>query len=122
MKLPKVLSIIFTITVISLFYVHQQTEVFRLAYIGQKRTALFHELLDKNNCLRYNIEKSASLVRLGNKIISEKEFQMPDSYRLVSLNQSAGKGATQSASNKGEGLILRIFSVKTEAEAKTVGR
>jgi hypothetical protein len=121
MRLPKILLVIFSITVISLFYVHQQTEVFRLAYIGQKKAVLFHELLDKNNCLRYNIEKSASLVRLGNKVISEKDFQMPDSYRLVSL-ETTGRGFTQTALSKEEGLILRIFSVKTEAEAKTIGR
>jgi len=120
MKLSKFLSVIFSVTFVSLLYVYQQTEIIRLAYVGQKNTAMFEELLDRNSALRYNLGKSVSLVRLGSKISQSNDFQMPDSYRLVRLSYPQGLVTAASLEPKRENLLTRIFGVKEQAEAKTI--
>jgi hypothetical protein len=52
------------VTLFSLLYVYQQTEILHLAYVGQKRVTAFEDLFDKNSVLRYNINKSSSLVHI----------------------------------------------------------
>ena len=120
MKLSKFLSVIFSVTFVSLLYVYQQTEIIRLAYAGQKNTAIFEELLDTNSALRYNLGKSVSLVRLGSKIEQDKDFQMPESYRLVKLSYPQGLVNKAALEVKRENLFSRIFGVKEQAEARTV--
>lgn len=120
MRVSKFLSIVTFLTLFSLLYVYQQTEIFRLAYAGQKKQTLLAELLDKNTILRYNIGRNASLVEIGSKISESKDFQMPDSYRLVRLRSSRqGIGLTEESVNK-ETLLSRLFGIKRQAEAKTV--
>jgi len=116
MRISKFVTVVTFITCFSLLYVYQQSEIFRLAYIGQKNQVSFQELLDKNNILRYNIDRNASLISIGNKISSEKDFQMPDSYRLVRL--SAARDNAQAA-NK-QTLMARVFGIKSRAEAETI--
>ena len=120
MKLTKFLSAVVFITSFSVLYVYQQSEIFRLAYLDQKKQALFTELLDKNTALRYNINKGSSLVKIGGRINQTSEFQMPDNYRFVKF-VSSGEGlklADQSQSK--EGLMARIFGLRREAQAKTI--
>lgn len=104
------------LTLFSLLYVYQQTEIFRLAYAGQKKLAHSEELLDKNSILRYNIEQRASLVQIGNKFSGCAEFQMPDSYRLVRFKPARGSVNTLNRQT----LVSRLFGVKRQAEAKTI--
>lgn len=120
MKLSKFLSITVFITIFSLLYVYQQTEIFRFAYTGQKKQAFFEDLLDKNCVLRYNIEKNASLVCIGDKISGYADFQMPDSYQLVRLFPSTEGGNIKRRPSGKPALISRIFGIKRQAEAKTV--
>ena len=120
MKLDKFLSTVIVVTLFSILYVYQQAEVFRLAYLGQKRQAAFQDSLDKNSVLRYNVNRDASLVRIGSKVLSYTDFQMPDSYRLVRLAPS-GRNPTQiSLTANRENVFSRLFGVKRQAEAKTV--
>ncbi len=119
MRLPKFLSIVISMTILSLLYVHQQTEIFRFAYLGEKKMSVFQDLLDKNTVLRYNIGSSASLTRLGSKISDAKDFQMPDTYRLVKVVRPREVRLTDAVANK-ENIVSRIFSVKRQAEAKTI--
>lgn len=109
MKLNKFLVLITSVTFVCLLYVYQQAEIFRLAYVGQKKQSTFSDLLDKNSVLRYNIESSSSLVRLSNKLTSSADFQMPDSYRLMRVSSS-----------KEETMFARIFGIRAQAEAKTI--
>lgn len=120
MKLPKFLSLIVFITVFSLLYVYQQTEIFLLAYDGQKKQAVLQDLLDKNNILRYNIARNASLTRIGNKISSNADFQMPNAYRLVKMAQPLDSLKVSQYAPKKESLIASIFGIKTQAEAKMI--
>ncbi|MFA5114506.1 MAG: hypothetical protein WC469_00370 [Candidatus Omnitrophota bacterium] len=106
-------------TFLCVIYVYQQTEIFRFGYLGQKRLNEFRELQDRNATLRYSIEKGASLIRVGDKISSNMDFQMPDSYRLVKLdsNQPTVRGGIF---YRTDALFSRIFGVRREAQAKTV--
>ena len=120
MRLTKFFSLVVFITSFSVLYVYQQSEIFRLAYLGQKKQAVFTELLDKNTALRYNINKSSSLVNIGARISDTDDFQMPDNYRFVKFISSL-KGLKLAEQSQGrEGLLARIFSLKREAQAKTV--
>jgi hypothetical protein len=109
------------ITFFAFLYVYQQTEILRLAYIGQKRTGIFEDLLDKNSILRYNLEKSVSLTSIGEKISERAQLQMPEAYRLVELSPGEqGYLKTSSRGPKKENAFSRHFGIKTQAEAKTV--
>lgn len=120
MKLTRFLSIIGFITFFSLLYVYQQTEILRLAYAGQKKIVSFEDLLDKNSILRYNMHKSASLVRIGARLNQRADFQMPDSYRLVRLTPVKGNSGVNAREFKKESVISRLFGIKRQAEAKTI--
>ncbi len=120
MKLTKFLSTVVFITSFSVLYVYQQSEIFRLAYLGQKKQVVFTELLDKNTALRYNINKSSSLVNIGNRISQTQDFQMPDNYRFVKFISSKQGLKLADQNQNREGLLARIFSLKREAQAKTI--
>lgn len=120
MKLSKFLSITILITNLCLVYIYQQTEIFRLAYTGQKNLKLFQDLFDKNTILRYNIERNASLTRIGNEVFKVADFQMPDTYRLVRLAYTKENSKVIQRLPKKENIIARLFGIKRQAEAKTL--
>ena len=120
MRLTKFFSAVVFITSFSVLYVYQQSEIFRLAYLGQKKQAIFTELLDKNTALRYNINKSSSLVNIGERINGTGDFQMPDNYRFVKFISSSRDLKLVDQNQAQEGLLARIFSLKREAQAKTI--
>lgn len=120
MKLSKLLSLVMFITCFSLLYVYQQTEIFRLAYLGQRKQAYFNDLLDKNSILRYNIEKNASLACIGNQISMTTDFKMPDTYRLMRLVPSQERIRLKEESHKKETIFSRLFGIKAQAEARTI--
>ncbi len=124
MKLSKFLSTVTCVTFLSLLYVCQQTEIFRLAYIGQKKSTVFQDSLDRNTILRYNINRNTSLIRLDNKVSEYADFQMPDSYRLVKLTlaQEGLRLKNQQRSLKRKSIASIIFGITKQAEAKTIDR
>lgn len=121
MRLPKFLFIASFFTFFSLIYVYQQTEILRLAYLGQKRLTIFEDLLDKNTILRYNIKRNASLVHISNRLSDYTDYEMPESYRLVRLASTKENIRTNASSrfNK-ENVLSRLFGIKRQAEAKTI--
>lgn len=120
MRLSRFLQAIAFITCLSLLYVYQETEIFRLAYAGQRKLVLYQDVLDKNSFLRYNIKRYASLVRIGSKISEGTDFQMPDTYRFVRLKASSENLRLAQKSLPRETLLSRLFSIKRQAEAKPV--
>jgi len=122
MRPAKFLSILVFVTGFSLAYVWLQTEIFYLAYEGQNRAAVFEDLIDKNAVLRYNIQRNASLVCIGNKVGRTAGFQMPDSYRLVRLIPGQRTLVAGKQLPKKENLLVRFFSVNRQAEANTINR
>ena len=120
MKLTKFFSTVVFITSFAVLYVYQQSEIFRLAYQGQKKQAVYTELMDKNTALKYSLNKSSSLVNIGARINAGNDFGMPDNYRFVKfVPTSAGLKLANQGQNS-EGLLARIFGVKREAQAKTI--
>lgn len=117
-RLPRFLIALLTVTACSLVYVWQQTEVFRLAYDGQKQTARFQDLLDDNSILRYNLKKTTSLVALGNRVSGSSDFQMPANYCFVKVARAPQSNKIVRAER--ETLVSRIFGIKRQAEAKTI--
>jgi len=122
MRLSKFLLLVTFITCFCLLYVYQQTEIFRLAYIGQKKSAVFHDFLDKNTMLRYNINKNTSLVLIDNKVSGYANFEMPDSFRVVKLVYPQGglRIANRSRSSKLKNIAISLFGIKRQAEARTI--
>ncbi|MDD2703186.1 MAG: hypothetical protein PHC33_04185 [Candidatus Omnitrophica bacterium] len=121
MKLSKSLLVITFITVFSLLFVWQQTEIFRLAYDGQKIETEFRNSLDKNSVLRYNLKTNTSLTRIYGKISMPEDFQLPDAYMLVRLTPPASQARSHRPPViKEENLLARVFGVNRSAEAKTV--
>ncbi|MDP3732616.1 MAG: hypothetical protein Q8R31_06340 [Candidatus Omnitrophota bacterium] len=125
MRLSKFLLLVTFITFFCLLYVYQQTEILRLAYIGQKKSAVFHDFLDKNTMLRYNINKNTSLVLIDNRVSGYAKFEMPDSYRVVKLayHQEGGvRIANRTRSSRLQNIATAIFGIKRQAEARTIDR
>ncbi len=111
---------VISVTLFSVLYVYQQSEIVRLAYAEQKQQVIFQDLLDKNSILRYNIEKNCSLVNIGNTLSSQADFQMPEKYQLVRLVPTkTGVTFTQGAGAR-ETLLSRIFGPNKQAEARTI--
>jgi hypothetical protein len=119
MKFSKFLARVLGITFFCVLYVYQQSEIVRLAYTSQKKQAIFQELLDENNKLRYNIEKSISLTNLGSKLSSASDFQMPETYRLVKVVRAK---KAHNRTQRPENFLARVFGVKQQAEAGVIGR
>ncbi len=120
MRLTKFFSAVVFVTSFSVLYVYQQSEIFRLAYLGQKKQIIFTELLDKNTALRYNINKNSSLVNIGARISGAKDFGMPDNYRFVKFISTPVGLRFADSSQARENWLARIFSLKREAQAKTI--
>lgn len=120
MKLSKFLSVITFVTSFSLLYVYQQTEILRLGYVGHKQHSQYQDLLDKNNILRYNLKKEASLAQIGNVISSSADYEMPGTYRFVRLSPSRESLNLAEQPLKREAIFSRIFGIKRQAEARTI--
>lgn len=120
MRLSKFLIIIVFITCLCLLYVYQQTEIFRLAYTGQKKNTRLDELLDKNAILRYNINSNSSVVNLADKLSANADFQIPENYRLVRVVFSKASLKLRETPKGKPALLSRIFSIKRQAEAETI--
>ena len=118
--MSKFLSVTVFVTSFCVLYVYQQSEIFRLAYLDSKRQNTYNELLDKNTALSYNIKKGSSLVNIGSRISGTNDFQMPDNYRFVKVITSKDGLRPVNQSQAKTGLLASIFSLKREAQAKTI--
>lgn len=118
MKFHKIILIIVCVTVFSVVYVYQQTQIFCLAYTGEKKQETYQDLLDKNNLLRYNVNVITSVSSIGPKVMKGSEFEMPIKTAVVKLGTP--KKAI-SVKSRLAGLI-DIFSLKAEAKTNTPGR
>lgn len=123
MRLPKFLLLVTSITGFCLLYVYQQTEIFRFAYISQKKSAIFHESLDKNTILRYNINKNTSLACIDDRISGSANFEMPDTFQVVKLGYSEGDlRIARKPRSKVLKNLASIFVIKRQAVAGTIDR
>jgi hypothetical protein len=121
MKLSRFLFVVLFLTIISLLYVWQQTEIFCLAYKGQKRKSLYQGLTEKNAILKYCKQSNISLVRISDRLVEKDKLQIPETYRLVRLVLPQRDLKAKANSPKRQNLLSRLFGVKRQAEAKTFG-
>jgi len=123
MRTPKLLLVIFMVTLISVVYVYQQSRIFDLAYSSSKKQTVMKDLLDANNILRYNLNVISSLSYLDKKLFSRNaDFEMPNSEQLVRLTSARERiGLTQEL-KKRNNLLAILFGIEKQAEAKTLNR
>ena len=107
-----------SVTFFAILYVHQQTEVMRLAYVNQKAVAQFEDCLEKNAFLRYNLERKISLIRIGEKVAAYANLQMPAEVKLVQMN--VGSTELTSAQEKKGNIFTSLLGIKRVAEAEPV--
>ena len=120
MKLSKFFTVMGMVTIISLCYVYQQTQIFLLSYKHGKDRIEYQNLLDKNISLKYSLEKVKSVSYIGNKIFSDtSSFEMPDDSHVGEL-EVAKEEAVKVNSLPHETLLSKIFDAKLEVEAKTI--
>ncbi len=117
MKMTRFLAGACTVTLFCLVYVYQQTEIVRLAYAAQKKTIRAQDIVEENARLRFAIDQRASPVQLGARIFKSEDFQMPDSYRLVQVQQAK----MPQEPPRTESLAVRLFGIKRQAQARTIG-
>lgn len=123
MRLYRFLILACVLTSIAVAYVWQQSEVVRLAYVGQTKSAKFQDLLDKNSQLRYFLKQNTSLINLASRVTDKSDFQMPRNYCLVKLTPPKENVVVENNRvARTLRLVYRLFGVKREAEAKTLNR
>jgi len=117
MRLSKLLSIILSITFVSVLYVYQQSNIIRAAYQEQKKLALLENLVDKNNNIRYNLNRQMSLVSIDG-IWQEDDFEWPHQEQLVSLRTvESVKLDTSFEAKTTSNIFTSLFGLKAQAEA-----
>lgn len=124
MRLPKFLIVISTVTLLAMIYVHQQTEIFYLAYGREKKQANLQELIDRNNILRYNTSLLSSLPYLDKKLfVNNADFEIPQEQRLVKLILVEKELNVANNFKKRENLFSKFFNIMTQqAEAKPLNQ
>jgi len=120
MRLNKFLIIVSAVTLLALLYVYQQTKIIHLAYQEQKRLTLVKMLVDKNDILRYNINRQRSLVSIG-KHWQKGDWQWPHREQLVSLSTMGPRLLKDNQQKKEtENIFTRLFRLSSQAEATPV--
>lgn len=117
--MKKFLFGIVVMTLFALFYVHQEVELLKIGYELRSREKLKTELLDQKDILTYNILALKAPSRLES-VLSFKgaDYRMPERWEVVAFN-SPGKGRVTAPIER-RGFIADLFSLKREAEAKTI--
>lgn len=108
----------------SLVYVYQQTQIFYLAYQGDRRQRKLQELLDRNNVLRYNLNVYSSLPYLDKGLfVKSADFEIPQVQRLVKLDFTQTKTRPTRNPEKNKNLFSNLFNIITkQAEARPINR
>jgi len=119
MSLNKIFTIVLGITLVALLYVYQQSKIIQLAYQEQERLAFLENVINKNNNLKFNIDRQMSLVSIVD-LWQDGNFEWPHQKQLVSLSTiEQGLKASKQLKEK-ETIFTRIFGLKSQAEATPV--
>jgi len=116
MNLTKFFIIILTVTLLALLYVYQESKIIQSAYQEQERLALLENLVDKNNNLRYNIDRQMSLVSIS-EFWQDGVFEWPGRKYLVQSPTSQPTPEDKKQTKETENLFTRFFGLKSQAEA-----
>lgn len=124
MKLKNIMLGIFLITAISLIYIQMQVTIYDLAYQGKVQENKVFDLSDDNNHVSYNIAKLKSTNHLGDYVFDDRsDLIFLDRDHIVNLRTSSDffdeprLALNKEPKTEKIGLLARIFSLKSEAEA-----
>ena len=124
MKLPKCLLCIIFCTIVALVYIQMQVQIYDLAYQGKNKQKAIQQLKDENSDVIYDICTLKSANHLGVKLLSENSgMQFLDDTRIVLVEtpQEVVQSDTLAlSSNRRPGFLASIFSLKSQAEARTI--
>ena len=119
MGLNKIFIIVLGITMLALLYVYQQSNIIQLAYQEQERLALLENLINKNNNLRYNLDRQMSLVSISG-LWQEGHFEWPNRKQLLSFSTISQELEQSKQVKETESIFTRFFGLKSQAEATSV--
>ncbi|MBL7081437.1 MAG: hypothetical protein ISS44_02580 [Candidatus Omnitrophica bacterium] len=118
MKLNKFFFIVVLLALGALLCVHQRTKVYRFAYQVENNLTTLENLLNENNLLRYDLNKKSSVVSLAH-LFQERRLQWPGKDQLVIAYSSRDTESAPAVISKSKNLFVRIFDLKTQAQAQT---
>src|SRR5271154_7294779 len=77
-------------TIIALFYIHMQMNIFELSYNGKDKEKIIHELNDSNGALSHQILTLESANNLGSQLLDrDNSMQFMDQERVMTVRTSA---------------------------------
>src|SRR5437868_11742546 len=117
MRLPKLIRMMTTVTILALIYTHMQMEIFALAYQGKNKEKQITKFKEMNGSLTYNILELKSSNHLGIKLLAENsrlKFRDPASViELVTTKPLTETKQLQVAqTNKSPNAFLSFLSLR----------
>lgn len=120
MKLTRFYSAVFTVTLMSLVFVHQQIEIIKQGYKMQSSQKQFNELLDQNSMLEYNVIALKSPHILESRLASSNiQMVLPERWQVVRV-ASTGIREESGSGEKTKPLLysfFKFFTFSKEAQA-----
>lgn len=114
------------ITVLSLCYVAQQTEIVKLGYRINRAEKVLEALQDKKTSLEFTLSRLESPMHLDKSLfLNNNDFEMAQNFKLVKVSPAGKNKAILVAKRTAAPSVLQriaklgIFSAK-QAEAKTI--
>lgn len=126
MRPIKSLVMISSLTVVALFYVHQQVELVKLSYGIDYKEKVLKDILDRKEALGYNIANLEDPSRLENILLAKKiDISFPKKSQVFKVSKVDARSKRRESfraatvERKGGGFgILEFLGLKAEAEAR----
>ena len=125
MRLFKSLIIMGCLTLAALAYVHQQVELVKMSYAINYKERKLKDILDRRDCLGYNIANLENPSRLESVLLAKKidiSFPKPDHvFKIVRISSRGiidGSSKVVGIERKGAlSGIFEFFGLRAEAQA-----
>ena len=121
MSISRFLTTVLTVTLVSLFYVHQQIELVKKSYSINANERLLNELLDQRRLLEYNVSALKAPFNLEDKLEAcDVKLVLPECWQVVRVaspraeNEKISEGRPVDRLNP----ILKYFTFSRVAQAK----
>ena len=123
MRLPKFFTVITMITVISLFYVHQQTELIKQSYKVRSNQDKLNDLLDRNRVLEYNVVALKAPFNLEDRLAANDiKLVLPERWQVVHVAGSAMERGDEVKEKSPSPVFafFKFFTLSRVAQAKPI--
>lgn len=121
MSLSKLLTTIMLIATISIFFVHQQTELIKQSYELRSNQNKLDDLLDRNRILEYNVIALKAPTNLESRLTAyDIKLVSPERRQVVRLANSSIEKESKAIQNSQPQMasFLSFFTLSREAQAK----